>query len=73
MISPVDTNIDIFELELFDNGVGADIQSGDGIYSRFVTSYPIIGRYSVKAQVRLHSIHKYKDPQLLLIRIISNY
>lgn len=38
--------------ELLDNGQGADIQAGDGIYSRYMTRYTTTGRYSVKAQVR---------------------
>lgn len=37
--------------ELLDNGQGADIQAGDGIYSRYMTRYTTTGRYSVKAQV----------------------
>ncbi|KAK3867102.1 hypothetical protein Pcinc_027416 [Petrolisthes cinctipes] len=36
---------------LRDNGQGADILAGDGIYSRYMTRYPTTGRYSVKAQV----------------------
>lgn len=36
---------------LLDNGQGADILAGDGIYSRYMTKYPTTGRYSVKAQV----------------------
>ncbi|XP_069959397.1 calcium-activated chloride channel regulator 1 isoform X4 [Cherax quadricarinatus] len=36
---------------LLDNGQGADIQAGDGIYSRYMTRYSATGRYSVKAQV----------------------
>lgn len=36
---------------LLDNGQGADIQAGDGIYSRYMTRYSTSGRYSVKAQV----------------------
>lgn len=36
---------------LLDNGQGADIQAGDGIYSRYMTRYTTSGRYSVKAQV----------------------
>ncbi|XP_069191233.1 calcium-activated chloride channel regulator 1 isoform X2 [Procambarus clarkii] len=39
------------EYILLDNGQGADIQSGDGIYSRYMTHYSATGRYSVKAQV----------------------
>ncbi|KAH9513117.1 Calcium-activated chloride channel regulator 1 [Bulinus truncatus] len=37
---------DPVELELLDNGVGADIIKDDGIYSRFFTSFTISGRYS---------------------------
>ncbi|KAG0728315.1 Calcium-activated chloride channel regulator 2 [Chionoecetes opilio] len=37
---------------LLDNGQGADILAGDGIYSRYMTKYPSKGRYSVKAQER---------------------
>ncbi|KAK8727022.1 hypothetical protein OTU49_009884 [Cherax quadricarinatus] len=36
---------------LLDNGVGADLRSGDGIYSAFFTQYSGNGRYSVSATV----------------------
>lgn len=45
------------EYILLDNGQGADIQSGDGIYSRYMTRYPSTGRYSVKAQVGVRKLH----------------
>ncbi|XP_063590890.1 calcium-activated chloride channel regulator 3A-1-like [Penaeus indicus] len=38
------------ELDLLDNGQGADSQAGDGIYSRYLTQYPSTGRYIVRAQ-----------------------
>lgn len=36
----------LFELQLKDNGVGADVKANDGIYSRFFTAFTEIGRYS---------------------------
>ncbi|XP_042884897.1 calcium-activated chloride channel regulator 4A-like [Penaeus japonicus] len=42
--------IEAQELDLLDNGQGADSQAGDGIYSRYLTNYPYTGRYIVKAQ-----------------------
>lgn len=39
------------ELDLLDNGQGADTQAGDGVYSRYLTVYSTTGRYAVKAQV----------------------
>ncbi|KGL93081.1 Epithelial chloride channel protein, partial [Charadrius vociferus] len=38
-------------LELLDNGAGADTIKNDGIYSRYFTSLQGIGRYSVKVNV----------------------
>ncbi|XP_019334671.1 calcium-activated chloride channel regulator 1-like [Alligator mississippiensis] len=39
------------DLELFDNGSGADVAKNDGIYSRFFTSFHENGRYNLKVQV----------------------
>jgi len=39
------------ELELFDNGSGADSIQNDGIYTRYFTKYTGTGRYSVKCEV----------------------
>ncbi|NXV81497.1 CLCA1 regulator, partial [Atlantisia rogersi] len=38
-------------LELLDNGAGADIKKNDGVYSRYFTSFPGTGRYSLKVTV----------------------
>ncbi|KAK7072573.1 hypothetical protein SK128_008867 [Halocaridina rubra] len=53
---PDNTNAPI-EMDLLDNGQGADIQIGDGIYSRFFTNFTAKGRYSVKAQVSNEKTH----------------
>ena len=46
------TEIELEEFQLLDNGNGnPDLQSGDGVYSRYLTVYPGIGRYSFKAYV----------------------
>ena len=38
--------MDTEAIELFDNGNGSpDLTSGDGIYSRYLTTYPAKGRY----------------------------
>ncbi|XP_058991942.1 calcium-activated chloride channel regulator 1 [Mustela lutreola] len=37
-------------LELLDNGAGADATKDDGIYSRYFTAYDTNGRYSVKVR-----------------------
>ncbi len=39
------------ELDLLDNGNNADVQAGDGTYSRYFTQFVATGRYAVKAQV----------------------
>uniref|UniRef100_A0A8C8REW1 Uncharacterized protein n=1 Tax=Pelusios castaneus TaxID=367368 RepID=A0A8C8REW1_9SAUR len=39
-------------LELLDNGSGADITKNDGIYSRYFTSFNGNGRYNLKVQVQ---------------------
>jgi len=39
------------EMELSDNGSGADVIKNDGIYSRIFTKYQGTGRYSVKCEV----------------------
>ncbi|XP_047476220.1 calcium-activated chloride channel regulator 4A-like [Penaeus chinensis] len=44
-------DLDAVELDLLDNGQGADTQAGDGVYSRYYTVYPGAGRYSVEVQV----------------------
>ncbi|XP_037784831.1 calcium-activated chloride channel regulator 3A-1-like [Penaeus monodon] len=49
-ISHTSTPDEAMELDLLDNGQGADSQAGDGIYSRYLTQYPSIGRYIVRAQ-----------------------
>ncbi|XP_071832254.1 calcium-activated chloride channel regulator 1-like [Apostichopus japonicus] len=38
-------------LEVWDDGVGPDVRSGDGVYSGFFTQFKGIGRYSVKVTV----------------------
>uniref|UniRef100_A0A8D2JAD0 VWFA domain-containing protein n=1 Tax=Varanus komodoensis TaxID=61221 RepID=A0A8D2JAD0_VARKO len=40
------------ELELFDDGSGADIRMHDGIYSRYFTSFQENGRYNIKVRVQ---------------------
>uniref|UniRef100_A0A8C8R9E1 VWFA domain-containing protein n=1 Tax=Pelusios castaneus TaxID=367368 RepID=A0A8C8R9E1_9SAUR len=40
------------DLELLDNGSGADIIKNDGIYSRYLTSFNGNGRYNLKVQVQ---------------------
>ncbi|XP_060132734.1 calcium-activated chloride channel regulator 1-like [Zootoca vivipara] len=40
------------ELELYDNGSGADILKHDGIYSRYFTSFTQDGRYNLKVRVQ---------------------
>nr|XP_060628645.1 calcium-activated chloride channel regulator 1-like [Anolis sagrei ordinatus] len=40
------------ELELYDNGAGADIQRLDGIYSRYFTKFIENGRYNIKIRVQ---------------------
>ncbi|XP_037785047.1 calcium-activated chloride channel regulator 3A-1-like [Penaeus monodon] len=49
-ISHTSTPDEAIELDLLDNGQGADSQAGDGIYSRYLTQYPFTGRYIVRAQ-----------------------
>ncbi|XP_078459604.1 calcium-activated chloride channel regulator 1-like [Lampetra planeri] len=39
------------ELQLFDNGAGADAKKNDGIYSRFFAQFTATGRYSLKVKV----------------------
>ncbi|XP_063886364.1 LOW QUALITY PROTEIN: calcium-activated chloride channel regulator 1-like [Scylla paramamosain] len=45
------TTAEAVELDLLDNGQNADVQAGDGIYSRYFTQFVSEGRYAVKAQV----------------------
>ncbi|XP_063885681.1 calcium-activated chloride channel regulator 1-like [Scylla paramamosain] len=45
------TTAEAVELNLLDNGQNADVQAGDGIYSRYFTQFVSKGRYAVKAQV----------------------
>ncbi|XP_033007553.1 calcium-activated chloride channel regulator 1-like [Lacerta agilis] len=40
------------ELELYDDGSGADIRKNDGIYSRYFISFTQNGRYNIKARVQ---------------------
>lgn len=39
------------EVELFDDGIGADVTANDGIYSSYFTQFEGAGRYSVTAHV----------------------
>ena len=39
------------EIELYDNGVPADITKNDGIYSRYFISSTLAGRYTVYCKV----------------------
>ncbi|XP_077495036.1 calcium-activated chloride channel regulator 1-like [Amblyomma americanum] len=39
------------EVELFDDGLGADVTANDGIYSGYFTEFHGVGRYSVSARV----------------------
>ncbi len=39
------------EIELFDNGIPADITKNDGIYSRYFSSSTLVGRYTVYCKV----------------------
>ncbi|XP_042861518.1 calcium-activated chloride channel regulator 1-like [Penaeus japonicus] len=50
-VTQPDTTAQAVELDLLDNGQGADTQAGDGVYSRYLTVYSTTGRYAVKAQV----------------------
>jgi len=55
---PADANGEVspsIELELFDNGSGADSIKNDGAYTRYFTHYTGRGRYSVKCQVESDS------------------
>uniref|UniRef100_A0A670IIQ7 Calcium-activated chloride channel regulator 1-like n=1 Tax=Podarcis muralis TaxID=64176 RepID=A0A670IIQ7_PODMU len=40
------------DLELLDNGAGADIIKDDGIYSRYFTSFKVNGRHNLKVRVQ---------------------
>ncbi|XP_062992758.1 calcium-activated chloride channel regulator 1-like isoform X3 [Elgaria multicarinata webbii] len=40
------------ELQLFDNGSGADILKHDGIYSKYFTAFKENGRYNIKVRVQ---------------------
>ncbi|XP_067323195.1 calcium-activated chloride channel regulator 1-like [Anolis sagrei] len=42
----------LVELELLDDGAGADIIKNDGIYSRYFIAYSDNGRYSIKVSVQ---------------------
>ncbi|XP_039272205.2 calcium-activated chloride channel regulator 1-like [Styela clava] len=42
-------------INLYDNGAGADINSNDGIYSKYFTEYSGRGNYAVKVEVRYHN------------------
>ena len=37
-----------FELELLDNGIGADAKRDDGVYSRYFATFTQLGRYSFR-------------------------
>nr|XP_050031050.1 calcium-activated chloride channel regulator 3A-1-like [Dermacentor andersoni] len=39
------------DVELFDDGLGADVTANDGIYSSYFTQFDGVGRYSVSARV----------------------
>ncbi|CAL4157434.1 unnamed protein product, partial [Meganyctiphanes norvegica] len=49
-VTQPDTSADAIELDLIDNGAGADNIENDGVYSRYLMT-TIKGRFSVKAQV----------------------
>lgn len=51
-VTPPDITASAQEYELLDNGAGADAVSGDGIYSRYMTTFAGEGRYSIKALVK---------------------
>ncbi|XP_078695218.1 calcium-activated chloride channel regulator 4A-like [Branchiostoma floridae x Branchiostoma belcheri] len=42
---------DVDELQLLDNGAGADITKNDGVYSRYFLNFTAGGRYSVSVKV----------------------
>nr|XP_054924630.1 calcium-activated chloride channel regulator 1-like isoform X2 [Dermacentor andersoni] len=42
---------DRIEVDLFDNGLGADVTANDGIYSAYFTQFEGAGRYSVSARI----------------------
>ncbi|CAN8001635.1 unnamed protein product [Ixodes hexagonus] len=44
-------NVGQLTVELFDDGVGADVTANDGIYSAYFTQFNGAGRYSVVAEV----------------------
>ncbi|KAM3840700.1 calcium-activated chloride channel regulator 4 [Vipera latastei] len=48
----VESETESEDLELLDNGSGADIIKNDGIYSRYFTSFKDNGRYSIKVHVQ---------------------
>ncbi|XP_050712109.1 calcium-activated chloride channel regulator 1-like isoform X8 [Eriocheir sinensis] len=50
-ITTPNANAAAVELDLLDNGNNADVQAGDGTYSRYFTQFVATGRYAVKAQV----------------------
>ncbi|MBN3289814.1 CLCA1 regulator, partial [Polypterus senegalus] len=47
----VETPTQIIRFALQDNGIGADLFKGDGVYSSFMTDYDGTGRYTFKVQV----------------------
>ncbi|XP_063600715.1 uncharacterized protein LOC134776892 [Penaeus indicus] len=51
-VTPPDPTASAQEYDLLDNGVGADAVAGDGIYSRYMTTFAGEGRYSIKALVK---------------------
>ncbi|KAK7071049.1 Epithelial chloride channel protein-like, partial [Halocaridina rubra] len=46
----------VIQLPLIDNGIGADLQAGDGIYSAYFTQFSGNGRYSLSAVVSTTNI-----------------
>ncbi|PIK34337.1 putative calcium-activated chloride channel regulator 4-like, partial [Apostichopus japonicus] len=75
------------ELQLLDNGAGADVTKDDGIYSRYFTQFTGTGFYGFKLQVenqgsatvlkpgawRFSGIKSYFDPEVLLAGNVSVY
>ncbi|XP_019386698.1 PREDICTED: calcium-activated chloride channel regulator 2 isoform X1 [Crocodylus porosus] len=51
-------NGDPIILELFDNGAGSDVVQNDGVYSKYLFSFPGNGKYNLKVQAQASKIIK---------------
>ncbi|KAJ8027774.1 Calcium-activated chloride channel regulator 4 [Holothuria leucospilota] len=81
VIATIETHTNKIELQLYDNGAGADVSQDDGVYSRYFTQYTGEGLYRFKVRAEnngdaivlqtwsnLHfsGIRMYFDPDALL-------